>query len=144
MAQDAFVEPMRPAQASNSTRQYSHSHQHASLPSTMHTASPVRAPRLMLVNGLGEVSSLPSPIVGGNSDDDSLSDPDSPLHEYPASPPKSLSVPSIFDSPVKQGATRRDYSPSLTPIKPPPSPPKRTMSPPKMIVGGTEGKPRPV
>jgi len=104
--------------------------------------SPVRAPpRLMLVNGKGEVTKMPSPIVDRMSDDDisSSSETETPIQEH-VGHVKCLSVPSLLDSPIKPNFTRRDYSPTRVPA----SPPRRTLSPPKMIVGTNEGKPRPV
>jgi hypothetical protein len=119
----------------------------AARPPTLHdpivrNSPPLRAPpRLMLVNGKGEVSKMPSPIVDRMSDDDtsSSSETETPIQEHMGHV-QSLSVPSLFDSPVKPNFARRDYSPTRVPG----SPPKRTLSPPKMIVGTNEGKPRPV
>jgi len=105
------------------------------------TSSPLRAPKLMLVNGMGEISSIPSPIIGGDSDDELMS-PDIETDSR-SQMLKGLSVPSLFDSPVKMNGTGGRYSPTMSPTRPPRSPPKRSSSPAKMILD-TEGKPRPV
>jgi hypothetical protein len=118
-------------------------HKHTTHSHSVRSLSPLRAPALMLVNGLGEARSLPSPVVGGHSDDDSWTSDDEttpPQHNHS----KSLSVPSLFDSPVKMNGRRQGYSPSMSPTKPPLSPPKRSLSPPKMIFPSADGKPRPV
>jgi hypothetical protein len=118
-------------------------HNHTTHSHPVRSMSPLRAPALMLVNGQGEAQSLPSPVVGRRSDDDSwTSDEETtpPHHNHS----KSLSVPSLFDSPVKMNGRRRDYSPSMSPTKPPLSSRKRSLSPPKMIFPSTDGKPRPV
>ena len=131
------IEPVRRTQSANATRQVPPPEASGS-----HTPQPFRAPKLMLVNGLGQVSSLPSPIVGKSSDDEdsTLSEPETPVLED-SNHHKTLSVPNIFESPVK--SKPRDYSPSLSPMKPPPSPPKRSLSPTKTIIASNEGKPRP-
>lgn len=95
----------------------------------------------MLVNGMGEISSMPSPIIGGNSDEE-LS-PDEVTGRETSQVLQGLSVPSLFDSPGKQNGGLGRYSPSMSPTRPPMSPPKRSSSPPKTILD-TEGKPRPV
>lgn len=110
-----------------------------STPHHTRTSSPLRAPKLMLVNGLGEISSMPSPIIGGNSDDELMS----PEVEASSQVLQGLSVPSPFDSPAKQNGAMGRYSPTMSPKRPPASPPKRSSSPPKMMLE-TEGKPRPV
>jgi len=142
MAQSSYSEPLRRTQSATPTRQStnaSHSHSH-----TVRNSSPLRAPALMLINGSGEMCSMPSPIVGGVSDDDDsiLGEDDSLARGNDVN---ALSVPSLFDSPVKSSNHRpRDYSPSFSPMNPPPSPPKRAVSPSKMSAGSAEGKPRPV
>ena len=135
MERGQFVEPLRRTQSANPPSQYDESF--------VRKLSPLRAPTLMLVNGSGEESILPSPIVGRHSDDESFSsDIESPIQ--PIGHSKSLSVPNLFDSPTKSNGNRtRDYTPLMSPTRPPPSP-KRTLSPPKMIIATNEGKPRPV
>src|SRR5271170_2165722 len=139
MEQNDFIEPLRRTQSANITRP----HLFHKLPS-VRTPSPLHAPpTLMLDNGLGELSSIPSPIVDRDSDDDdeeSTSDSDAFVQEH-VGHSKSLSVPSMFDPPAKYDR-RRDYSPLPSPTRPPSSPPKRALSPPKMILA--DSKPRPV
>src|SRR2546423_14966518 len=130
-----LLTPPRQSPSSNPKRPYPPS----PTPHQTRTSSPLRAPKLMLVNGLGEISSMPSPIIGGNSDDELMS----PEVEAPSQVLQGLSVPSLFDSPVKQNGSMGRYSPTMSPKRPPTSPPKRSSSPPKMILE-TEGKPRPV
>lgn len=135
MEPNDVIEPLRRTQSAQVARPHS-------LHDPVDRISPFGAPpRLMLVNGRGEVSKMPSPIVDRVSDDGmpSSSETDTPIQEH-IGHAKSLSVPSIFDSPMKANGTRRDYSPTRIPA----SPPRRTLSPPKMIVGTNEGKPRPV
>jgi hypothetical protein len=143
MAQNEFVEPLRRTQSAHTTRP--HSDQYSLQSHSARNLSPLRAPTLMLVNGKGEISSLPSPIIGGISDDDSSSsDTETPVQET-IRHVNSLLIPSKYESPIKSNQTRtKDYSPSMSPTKPPPSPPKRSLSPPKMILSTVEGKPRPV
>src|SRR5271170_596184 len=136
MEPNDIITPLRRTQSAQAGR-----------PPTLHdpivpNSTPLQAPpRLMLVNGKGEVSKMPSPIVDRMSDDDisSSSETETPIQEH-IGHVKSLSVPSLFDSPVKPNFARRDYSPTRVPA----SPPRRTLSPPKMILGTNEGKPRPV
>jgi len=121
-------------------------------------SSPPPAPALMLVNGAGEATTLPSPVVGhqhrrdeDDEDGDGLtSDSDimSPIvmDHAPSSPrshSKSLSVPTLFDASVRvnNGSLRRDYSPIRSSILPPPPPsPRRTGSPQKTPNGSNDGK----
>src|SRR5271167_2196474 len=120
MERSQFVEPLRRSQSANSSRE----HESPSI----RKSSPLRAPTLMLINGSGEESKLPSPIVGRHHDDDSVSSSDieSPVQ---TSHSKSLSVPSVFGSSSKANGNRtRDYSPSISPTRPPPLP-KRALSP---------------
>lgn len=130
-----ILDPPRQSPSSKSWRPYPPSPR----PHQTRTSSPLRAPKLMLVNGLGEISSMPSPIIGGNSDDELMS----PEIETSSQVLQGLSVPSLFDSPVKQNGGMGRYSPTISPMRPPTSPPKRSSSPPKIILE-TEGKPRPV
>jgi len=137
-------EPLRRTQSARTTS----SQESSNLPEyhTPHHPPPLNAPRLMLVNGSGEVSSLPSPIVGGLTDDESSSsDVDTPV-QVNSNHVTTLAVPSQFDSPFNPTSTpkRRDYSPVLSPGNRPVSPPKRSLSPSKMILANSEGKPRPV
>ena len=135
MERPEFVEPLRRTQSANPNLS---PHEDP----FVRKSSPLRAPKLMLVNGSGEASSLPSPIIGNASDDDSCSsDVANPVLEHHLNHSKSLSVPNLFDPPSK--SRTRDYSPSMSPTKHRSSPPKRKLSPPKMI-GATDGKPRPV
>jgi hypothetical protein len=130
------IEPLRRTQSANVARP------HSLYDPLIRNSSPLRAPpRLMLVNGQGEVSKMPSPIYDNMEDEDttSSSESESHVHEH-RNHAKSLSVPSILDSPMKTNGIRRDYSPTRVPA----SPPKRTLSPPKMILATNEGKPRPV
>jgi len=142
MSEMAFesLEPLRRSQSATESGKES-SLQPA--PGFADIATRAPKPKLMLINGLGEVSSIPSPVAVGkqpsSSDEDStLSQPDTPTQE--TSHQRQLSVPSIFDSPVR--SRQRDYSPRISPMKPPPSPPKRSLSPPKMVISN-EGKQRP-
>jgi len=136
MEPNDIIEPLRRTQSAQAARPHS-----LHLP-VVPKSSPFPAPpRLMLVNGRGEVSKMPSPIVDRMSDEEtaSSSETDTPVQEH-VGHAKSLSVPGIFGSPIKTNGARRDYSPTRIPA----SPPKRTLSPPKMIVATNEGKPRPV
>jgi hypothetical protein len=137
-SQYPVLDPPRHSRASASPRQ--HPPPSAS-PHQARTSSPLRAPKLMLVNGMGQMTSMPSPIIGGNSDDEPMS-PDTTTQTQ-SQVLQGLSVPSLFDSPVKQNGGVGRYSPSTSPIRPPTSPPKRSSSPSKMILDA-EGKPRPV
>ena len=135
MERPEFPEPLRRTQSANPTRPLHD-------PPLARKSSPFPAPRLMLINGSGEASSLPSPIVGNVSDDESFSsDAETPVLEHLGGHSKSLSVPSLLDSPSK--SRTRDYSPSISHTKPPLSSSKRNLSPPKMIIA-TDRKPRPV
>ena len=113
---------------------------------------PPHAPALMFVNGAGETTTLPSPVVGHqhlHDDDDGLtsdSDTMSPIvtdhaPSTPRSHCKSLSVPTLFDVPARvNGGLRREYSPILSPIPPPPPSPRRSGSPSKALIGSSDGK----
>ena len=82
---------MRRTQSANSTRS---PHD----PPFVRKSSPVRAPTLMLINGSGEASSLPSPIGGAVSDDRSFSsDAETPVLEHYGGHSKSLSVPAFIE-----------------------------------------------
>ena len=136
MASNDLTEPMRRRPDANPPSY--HVHQTPSI----RTSLPLCAPMLMLDNGMGEVSKLPSPIVGKMSDDDSVSDIATPVQEH-VNPHSLVALPDPFDHPEKSPRTRA-YSPSTIHIKPPPPSPKRSLSPPKMIASSTDGKPRPV
>ena len=114
--------------------------------SPLRNSSPLRAPRLMLDNGLGEITSLASPVFGESQDDESLcSDAEPPEHVCITDQKSCLSVPTTFDYPLKLNGTRaRDYLPSISPQVPRSSPSKRSVSPPKTIDSVCEGKRRPV
>jgi hypothetical protein len=129
MERGDFLEPLRLTQSASPTRDSSF----------VSKSSPVRAPTLMLVNGFGEACSLPSPIVDTLSDDENSlsSETVTPVPEHVIHS-KSLSVPNVLDPPTKS-RTKNYY-----PMKTPSSPPKRSLSPPKMIIANTESKPRPV
>ena len=133
MERPDFIEPLRRTQSANPTRP----------PGPFgRKSSPRGAPTLMLINGSGEASSLPSPVVGNKPDDESFSsDEETPVLDNHGGHSKSLSVPSLFDSQSK--SRTRDYSPSMSHNKPPLSPAKRNLSPPKMMTA-TDRKPRPV
>jgi hypothetical protein len=134
MERPGFLEPLRRTQSANPTRS---PHD----PPFVRKSSPV-APTLMLINGSGEASSLPSPIGGAVSDDRSFpSDAETPVLEHYGDDSKSLSVPGLLGSPSK--SRTRDYSPSISRTNPPLSLPKRNLSPPKMVIA-TDSKPRPV
>src|ERR1700737_5155546 len=84
------IEPLRRTQSAGGMSHSNSSHSHAV------GASPLRAPALMLVTGSGEIRSLPSPIVGGGSDNESLTSEDEMTYNHNHS--KTLSAPSVFDS----------------------------------------------
>jgi hypothetical protein len=134
MERPDFIEPLRQTQSANPAR--------SPRDPFVRKSSPRGAPTLMLINGSGEASKLPSPIFGNVSDDESRSsDAETPVLEHQGDQLKSLSVPGLFDSPSK--SRTRGYSPSMPYPKAPLSPPKRNISPPKVIIG-TDSKPRPV
>jgi hypothetical protein len=135
------VEPLRRTQSANAATR--------DLLPALRNPSPLRAPTLMLVNGAGEASKLPSPIVGNSlrleEDDDRFSEMGSPVDldfTVPVSPfgkshSKSLSVPTLMEAPLRVNG---NYSPLRSPMGPPPPSPKRTGSPPRLFLGGNDGK----
>jgi hypothetical protein len=134
MERPDFIEPLRQTQSANPAR--------SPRDPFVRKSSPRGAPTLMLINGSGEASSLPSPIVKNESDDESFSsDEETPVLDNHGGHSKSLSVPGLFDSESK--SRTRDYSPSISHNKPPLAPAKRNLSPPKMMIP-TDRKPRPV
>jgi hypothetical protein len=136
------VEPLRRTQSANAATRDLHP--------GLRNPSPLRAPALMLVNGAGEASKLPSPIFGNSQEDDEdrFSEMGSPVDldfAVPVSPSgkshsKSLSVPTLMEAPLRVNG---NYSPLRSPVGPPPPSPKRTGSPPKLFNDG-KNKARPV